>query len=65
VRLENGTAEGSAPLGTLPARSGPLSFEWYVPRNAQPGSLIRYFCSIKNHYALGLTGVFEVVAPRR
>jgi hypothetical protein len=64
VRLENGTAEGSAPLGTLPARSGPVSFEWYVPLDAQPGSLIRFFCSIKNHYALGLTGVFEVVAPR-
>lgn len=65
VRLENGTAEGSAPLGSLPSRSGAVTFEWYVPRDARPGSLIRYFCSIKNHYALGLTGVFEVVSPRR
>jgi hypothetical protein len=65
VRLENGTPEGSAPLGHLSARSGAVSFEWYVPRGAKPGTLIRYFCSIKNHYALGLTGVLEVVDPDR
>ena len=65
VRLENGTPEGSAPLGYLPARSGPVSFEWYVPKDAKPGTLIRYFCSVKNHYAFGLTGVLEVVNPIR
>ncbi len=38
VRLENGTAEGSTPLGTLPARSGRVSLEWYVPRHAPVAS---------------------------
>ncbi len=65
VRLENGTPGGSAPLGLLPARSGPVSLEWYVPADARPGSLIRYFCGINDHWALGLTGVLEVVSPRR
>jgi hypothetical protein len=65
VRLENGTPDGSAPLGSLPARSGTVSFEWYVPRDARPGTLIRFFCNVKNHHALGLTGIFEVVDPVR
>ena len=65
VRLENGTPQGSEPLGFLPARSAPVSFEWYVPKDARPGTLIRYFCSIRNHYAGGLTGVLEVVNPVR
>jgi hypothetical protein len=30
-----------------------------------PGTLIPYFCGIENHYALGLTGVVEVVDPIR
>ena len=62
VRLENGTREGAL-VGYLPARSGAVSLEWYVPKDARPGTLIRYFCSIRNHYALGLTGVLEVVNP--
>lgn len=65
LRLENGTPEGSAPLGELPARSGPVWFEWHVPWNARPGTLIRFFCGIRNHAELGLTGVFEVVDPYR
>jgi hypothetical protein len=65
VVLENGTAAGTTPIGSLPARSGPVTFEWYVPWNARPGSLLRYFCRVANHAQMGLTGVLEVVSPAR
>lgn len=64
VRFEDGTPQGRL-LGYLPARSGPVSLEWHIPWDARPGTLIRYFCSVRNHYAAGLTGVFEVVNPIR
>jgi hypothetical protein len=64
VVLEDGTAAGTA-VGALPARSGPVSIEWYVPRDARPGTLLRYFCRVANHAQLGLTGVLEVVSPVR
>jgi hypothetical protein len=63
IRFENGSSEGTAPIGFLPARSGSPVVEWTVPLDAKPGSLIRYFCAVKSHYLLGLTGVFEVVNP--
>jgi hypothetical protein len=65
VAFEDGTPAGAPPVGSLPARSGPVAIEWYVPEDAAPGTLLRYFCRVPGHAALGLTGVFEVVSPAR
>jgi hypothetical protein len=71
VRFENGTPQGTAPIGFLPARSGPVAITWTVPADAQPGTRIRYFCSLSDaqypadlvttHYPYGMTGIFQVV----
>jgi hypothetical protein len=46
--LEDGTREGGQVVGVLPARSGPRQVGWVVPADARPGSVIRYFCSIRS-----------------
>jgi plastocyanin len=60
VRFEDGTTEGTR-VGAARARSGPTTIS--VTITQQPGTLIRYFCSINNHYQTGMTGILRVVAP--
>lgn len=57
VRIEDGTAEGTRVGGTK-ARSGELAITTTI--TAQPGTLIRYFCSINKHWQLGMTGILRV-----
>ncbi len=57
VRIEDGTAEGTRVGGTK-ARMGELSFTTTV--TGQPGTLIRYFCSVNKHWQLGMTGILRV-----
>lgn len=71
VTLEDGTAEGWM-LGFLAARSGPGTITWVVPADAKPGSVIRYFCNVRDlsatvpggvpHWRDGMTGGLKVVA---
>lgn len=68
VWLENGTAQGTE-LGFLEARQGPGTITWTVPPDAKPGSLIRYFCKVRDYYVpggvphwlLGMTGGLTVI----
>jgi hypothetical protein len=60
IRFENGTPEGLK-MGYAAARSGPTTV---VVKVSQPaGTLVRYFCSVDNHYQTGQTGILRVVAP--
>jgi hypothetical protein len=76
IRFENGTPQGTAPIGFLAARSGPVTISWTVPAGARRGSFIRYFCGVRSngdgeypagtdvvtaHYPYGMTGIFKVV----
>lgn len=69
VALENGTAEGQL-VGFLAARRGPVTLRWAVPAEAKPGSVIRYFCNVRDLYAVFpggsphwmMTGGLKVVA---
>jgi hypothetical protein len=47
VTLEDGTEEGRT-LGFLAARSGPGTITWVVPTDVKPGSVIRYFCNVRD-----------------
>jgi hypothetical protein len=58
VRIEDGTAEGTR-VGGVKARSGELAIVTTI--TAPPGTLIRYFCSINNHWQEGMTGILRVV----
>ncbi len=59
VRFEDGSPQG-LDMGSAAARSGPTTV---TVRISQPaGTLIRYFCSVDNHYQTGQTGVLRVVA---
>jgi plastocyanin len=58
VRFEDGTAEGVS-VGAARSRSGEGSFTATVDQSS--GGLIRYFCSINDHYQLGMTGLLRVV----
>lgn len=60
VRFEDGTAEGIA-VGGARARSGAAEITATITQPA--GTLIRYFCSINDHYQLGMTGILRVVSP--
>lgn len=59
VRFEDGTPDGVR-IGAARARSGPTVIT--VTITQKPGTLIRYFCSIDNHYEIGMTGILRVVA---
>jgi plastocyanin len=58
VRFEDGTAEGTS-MGAARSRSGETTITATIGQNS--GGLIRYFCSINDHYQLGMTGILRVV----
>jgi plastocyanin len=58
VRFEDGTAKGAG-IGSAKARSGTVTITTTI--NQKSGELIRYFCSINDHYRLGMTGILRVV----
>jgi plastocyanin len=60
VRFEDGTADGKS-MGAARARSGPTTIS--VTITQPPGELIRYFCSINDHYREGMTGILRVITP--
>jgi plastocyanin len=57
VKFENG-GEGAG-KGFTKSRSGTLAITTTI--NEKPGELIRYFCSVNDHYELGMTGILRVV----
>jgi plastocyanin len=57
VKFENG-AEGAG-KGFAKSRSGTLAITTTIDQ--KPGELIRYFCSVNDHYQLGMTGILRVV----
>jgi plastocyanin len=59
VKFENGTAEGAS-KGFAKSRSGTLTITATI--NQKSGELIRYFCSVNDHYQTGMTGILRVVA---
>jgi plastocyanin len=59
VRVEDGTPEGMR-IGAARARTGPTAITFTLTQKA--GSLIRYFCSVNDHYQTGMTGIIRVVA---
>jgi plastocyanin len=59
VKFENGTAEGAG-KGFAKSRSGTLTITATI--NQKSGELIRYFCSVNDHYQTGMTGILRVVA---
>jgi plastocyanin len=59
VRFENGTPDGEK-IGAARARNGPTTIS--VTITQKPGELIRYFCSVNNHYQTGMTAILRVVA---
>jgi plastocyanin len=61
VRFEDGTKEGTR-VGGVKARSGPGFITATMTQKA--GTLIRYFCSVQNHWRRGMTGVIRVVAAK-
>jgi len=60
VRFEDGTPQG-VKMGFAAARSGPTTVTVKISQAA--GTLVRYFCSVNNHYQTGQTGILRVVAP--
>lgn len=59
VRIEDGSEKGTG-LGFTKARSGAGVITTTI--NQPAGTLIRYFCSVSDHYQLGMTGILRVVA---
>jgi hypothetical protein len=55
---DNPHAEGLS-MGAARSRSGEATITAAVNQNR--GALIRYFCSINDHYQLGMTGILRVV----
>ena len=60
VRLDDGAAEGRG-LGFARSRSGETAIVTTIHQPA--GTLIRYYCSVNDHYQLGMTGLLRVTAP--
>jgi plastocyanin len=58
VKFEDG-AEGAG-KGFAKSRSGTMAITATI--NQKSGDLIRYFCSVNDHYQLGMTGILRVVA---
>jgi plastocyanin len=58
VKFEDGTAKGVG-KGFAKARSGTVTITATINQSA--GELIRYFCSVNDHYQLGMTGILRVV----
>jgi plastocyanin len=61
VRFEDGSAEGTS-IGSAKSRKGTTAITATI--NQKSGELIRYFCSINDHYQLGMTAILRVVAAR-
>jgi len=57
VRLEGATAP-VAPLVAWNNPGGTITYQ--VPLTATSGTLIRYYCSINNHWQFGMTGILQV-----
>lgn len=60
IRFEDGSPQGLK-MGYAAARSGPTTVTVKISQPA--GTLVRYFCSVDNHYQTGQTGILRVVAP--
>jgi plastocyanin len=65
VCFENGTAGGDCGQPAVPsrfaaARSGPTTISYTVPASTKPGTLLRYFCNVNEHYLFGMTGALLV-----
>lgn len=58
VRLEDGSANGTS-VGAARSRGGELAITTKITQDA--GTMIRYFCSINDHYQMGMTGILRVV----
>ena len=61
IRIEDGTGDGRR-IGLLSAETGYESLSWTIPENAEPESIIRYFCA--RHCHPGMTGAFQVLPIR-
>lgn len=57
VVLEDGTADGNS-QGFVDARSGEGVISTTITQ--APGETVRYFCSVSDHYQLGMTGLLRV-----
>jgi plastocyanin len=57
VVFEDGSAKGKG-LGFVHSRSGEATIVTTI--HEPPGTLIRYFCSVNDHYQLGMTGLLRV-----
>lgn len=61
IHIEDGTAAGRR-LGQLSAEPGHDSLTWAIPADAEPETMIRYFCA--RHGNFGMTGAFQVLPIR-
>jgi hypothetical protein len=61
IRIEDGTAEGRQ-VGLISGETGHDKLSWTIPADAEPESIIRYFCA--RHAQFGMTGAFEVLPVR-
>lgn len=65
VCFENGTPEGDCGAPAIPsrfaaARTGTPTITFTVPATTRPGTLLRYFCNVNEHYLFGMTGALLV-----
>jgi plastocyanin len=58
VKFEDGTAKGVG-KGFAKSHSGTTAITATITQS--PGELIRYFCSVNDHYRTGMTGILRVV----
>jgi len=61
IRIEDGTGDGRQ-IGLVTAETGHDSLSWTIPADAEPESIIRYFCA--RHGNVGMTGAFQVLPIR-
>jgi hypothetical protein len=58
IRIEDGTVHGRQ-IGQVHAGAGHQTLSWTIPVDAEPESIIRYFCG--RHVNFGMTGAFQVL----
>jgi plastocyanin len=58
IRLEDGTGDGRQ-VGLVTGETDHDSLSWTIPADAEPESIIRYFC--RRHGNFGMTGAFQVL----
>ncbi|MDQ1491462.1 MAG: hypothetical protein QOJ23_3976 [Actinomycetota bacterium] len=61
IRIEDGTGDGRE-IGVVTAGADHERLSWTIPADAEPESIIRYFCG--RHASLGMTGAFQVLPIR-